>query len=421
MKNLLKSIISLILIIILTIYLTLISASCKTNVPIVKTESIINRVEKHKIKISVYVNDTELVAFQNTLQELNAKSNKYILEIQDIPVNNYFKELDNLINDDRAPDLMMIDSITTYNYMKTGKFLDITKKAEEDIILKLEKYFKGTLDTVKFNGKIYGLPYDCTPTVMFYNIEIFNKEGIPYPSDNWKWEDFRKYAKMLTKDTNGDGVIDQWGMWPKFSMGWLHIIPTYGGDFKDITSNECVKALTMYANIINDKSYSLFESPDKPEENPSFGKGNMAMDYGLINKYIINFLKRKFDFGIIGMPYETKRCVHVTVNDIMINAKTKYPDESYHALVDLTKALLYGNYLPPTKEGFELTAINYISSGYDANSIQKILDSDYIDIKNLDMNFYYGPAWSVVVLPITEGIKTVEQAMKDMKAINENK
>ena len=28
---------------------------------------------------------------------------------------------------------------------------------------------------------------------------------------NWTWEEFEKIAKAVTRDTDGDGVVDQWG------------------------------------------------------------------------------------------------------------------------------------------------------------------------------------------------------------------
>ncbi|MHB1485349.1 MAG: ABC transporter substrate-binding protein [Saccharofermentanales bacterium] len=406
---------------ILTIFLSLVFTSCGTKVPIIKTESTstsslkLSIPKKSTIKIGININDNELLTFQTTINELNFKSNSYKIETENIPVNNYLNRLDSLINDDQAPDLMMMDSIVAYNYMKTGKFLDITEKAENDSFLKLGNYFKGTLNSVKYEGKIYGLPYDCSPTVLYYNADLFDEAGIPYPSENWKWEDFRKYAKLLTKDTDGNGTIDQWGIWPKFVMGWLHIIPSYGGDFNDITSNECMKALKMYVDIINDKAYATNVDSDNPENQPSFHKGNMAMTHSIITKYIVDGIKFNFNFGISPMPYETRKCVHATVNDIMINAKTKYPVESYKALVDLTKALLNGKYIPPTKDGFDLTNINPLGGGFDLKVIQKVLESDFFDTSSLNTEFYFGPAWSIVMRPINDGTKTVDQAMKDMK------
>jgi multiple sugar transport system substrate-binding protein len=47
--------------------------------------------------------------------------------------------------------------------------------------------------------------------VLLYNKDLFDKAGIPYPNNNWKWEDLRNAAKKLTKNNNGDGKTYQWG------------------------------------------------------------------------------------------------------------------------------------------------------------------------------------------------------------------
>jgi multiple sugar transport system substrate-binding protein len=51
---------------------------------------------------------------------------------------------------------------------------------------------------------IYGLSYS-----MYYNTAMFEEEGIEEPPATW--DEFVEVAKRLTKDTDGDGSIDQWG------------------------------------------------------------------------------------------------------------------------------------------------------------------------------------------------------------------
>ncbi len=69
-----------------------------------------------------------------------------------------------------------------------------------------------------FDGRIYCLADNSTrwPAIAyrkdyFAEAGIRNEFGEPGPPANWTWSDFRKYAGMLTKDTDGDGKIDRWG------------------------------------------------------------------------------------------------------------------------------------------------------------------------------------------------------------------
>ncbi|MCQ6559014.1 ABC transporter substrate-binding protein [Paenibacillus mendelii] len=68
------------------------------------------------------------------------------------------------------------------------------------------------------NGKMYGFTTSISnASGIYYNKTLFEREGLPDPhdlvaQDNWNWETFLDIAKKATKDTDGDGVIDQWGV-----------------------------------------------------------------------------------------------------------------------------------------------------------------------------------------------------------------
>jgi len=66
----------------------------------------------------------------------------------------------------------------------------------------------------KMLGGLYGLAIEAAnPAVLYYNKDILAEIGEEAPVT---WEDFRRIAKKATKDTDGDGKIDQWG----FAQGW---------------------------------------------------------------------------------------------------------------------------------------------------------------------------------------------------------
>ncbi len=48
--------------------------------------------------------------------------------------------------------------------------------------------------------------------MMCVNKDLLEKEGISIPESGWTLEDFYEICKKVTKDTNGDGVVDQYGI-----------------------------------------------------------------------------------------------------------------------------------------------------------------------------------------------------------------
>jgi len=82
-----------------------------------------------------------------------------------------------------------------------------------------EKWSEMALEYGKFNGKQYGFDTGVNPvgSGIYWNKTMFEREGQPnlyelVEKKQWTWDKMLEIAKALTKDTDGDGVIDQWGL-----------------------------------------------------------------------------------------------------------------------------------------------------------------------------------------------------------------
>jgi len=70
-----------------------------------------------------------------------------------------------------------------------------------------------------FKDQLYGFSViDAGGWAIFWNKDFFEREGMPSPYDlidagEWTWDTLRELGRMATKDTDGDGEIDQWGFY----------------------------------------------------------------------------------------------------------------------------------------------------------------------------------------------------------------
>ncbi len=62
------------------------------------------------------------------------------------------------------------------------------------------------------DDELFGFPAALGLTVLFYNKDIFDRAGIPYPDTTWTYDDLIRVGKQLTIDADGDGVPEQWGL-----------------------------------------------------------------------------------------------------------------------------------------------------------------------------------------------------------------
>jgi multiple sugar transport system substrate-binding protein len=73
-------------------------------------------------------------------------------------------------------------------------------------------YYQQALDAFLWHDQLQCIPQNISSLVVYYNKALFDAAGVPYPRDDWTWADFLDTAKALTKDADGDGIAEQYGL-----------------------------------------------------------------------------------------------------------------------------------------------------------------------------------------------------------------
>ncbi|MDQ1909042.1 extracellular solute-binding protein [Paenibacillus sp. GD4] len=79
---------------------------------------------------------------------------------------------------------------------------DLIKKYNYDMN-RIEPSLIESLKNATSKGGIYGLPKYTNTVVMFYNKDIFNRFGVPFPKDGMTWEEVTRLAASLTRNEGG--------------------------------------------------------------------------------------------------------------------------------------------------------------------------------------------------------------------------
>lgn len=91
-------------------------------------------------------------------------------------------------------------------YVRSGIALDIT---EEMAIRGIDPddYWPALEPLYMLNGRICGLPRNAHAPAIWYNKDLFDEAGIPYPEKGWTWSEFVSTAQSLTvRDAQGRPV-----------------------------------------------------------------------------------------------------------------------------------------------------------------------------------------------------------------------
>lgn len=151
-------------------------------------------------------------------------------DIQITPWKDYWTMLEASTTGGNMPDVFWMHSQQVGTYAKYDDvLLDLTDKIDKSGKIDLNKYPKDLVDLYRNKkDRQVGIPKDFDTAAVWYNKDMFDAADIPYPSQDWTWEDFRQTAKKLTKtDKSQYGTAIKPG---NDQESWYGTIYSYSGN-----------------------------------------------------------------------------------------------------------------------------------------------------------------------------------------------
>lgn len=205
------------------------------------------------------------------------------------------------------PDVLVFDSPDFATFAANGYFLDITEYMNE--WGEIGNFYEGPLNSVTYDGKIYGLPWYSNNLAIYYNKEMLEKAGVEPPTT---WEEVEAAAAKLTK-----GGVYGFGMaLPKSEVATFQYIPwlySAGGDMSDLSSAAATEALTFVSGLV-EKGYMSKEVVNWAHgdlEKAFLGKKVAMIEFG---SWGLSSLKSaEFEWGVVPMPAKDANGKSITV------------------------------------------------------------------------------------------------------------
>jgi multiple sugar transport system substrate-binding protein len=73
-------------------------------------------------------------------------------------------------------------------------------------------FYPQAMEAFQDEGRQICMPQNISSLVVYYNKDLFEDAALSSPKRGWTWDDFLATAQALTKDLDGDGVTDQYGV-----------------------------------------------------------------------------------------------------------------------------------------------------------------------------------------------------------------
>jgi multiple sugar transport system substrate-binding protein len=359
-----------------------------------------NTGSKEKFELNLAIWDEKLKDTVNQVIEIYKQDHPEAdVQVTVTPVKDYWTKTQSSLVGGDGPDLFMMNGPNFNKFASLGLLSDLQPLIEKDGV-DTSVYPQGINELYKLDGHAYGIPFYLGSVGLFYNKELFDQAGVPYPDESWTWDTLKEKAALLTdKAANKYGYIavnaDQIGYYPLIHQAGGSVI---SADKKTsgLDSEGTIKAIQFMKDLMDQGISPSAQQQLETEALQIFGSGNAAMyPGGSFDAFNLNKLLGD-KLGVTVLPSGEQSGFYVHGSSWVINKQSKHQQEAWELL-----NLLAG------KAGQELLG---------KNAINFPAYTDYVDlwaqsIPSLDMKAFVVSLPDAVAYPVSQNTSEWQKVM----------
>jgi ABC-type glycerol-3-phosphate transport system substrate-binding protein len=226
----------------------------------------------------------------------------------------------------QPPDISMIDQFWAAQLASTGAIIKMQDLMDGPNGVDKSDFSKLALATATYEGDIWTMPYAMSNIVLYYNKDMFKAVGLDPEKPPTTWDELAEYAKKLTRDVNGDGKTDEWGLSFPVTAGtgtvyyYITFLWQAGGELYNadetkvaFNSQAGVDALKYWIKLVQVDGTVPLSPPTE-----GFTVGRIAMEMASSSTLETRQAKCKFPIGVAHIPAGKQRVTGVGGNNLAI-------------------------------------------------------------------------------------------------------
>lgn len=307
--------------------------------------------------------------------------------ISGIPKDSYEEWLSQQVLDDCQPDVVFVPSELFVTLAEHQFLQPLNAFTEKETAFSKDLYYSASLQAGMLGEQLYALPYLSVPELMFVNKTLLNEAGYDVPDEDWTWEDFYEIVKGVTRDTDGDGEYDSFGV---CGYQWRQAAYTNDAQFYDeeadsvnLSSKQMIDTVSFLRRI-----YDICDQSDVTSA--MFDEGQVAfepMDYSDYHTYMPYPWRVKkfsgFDWECLPFPSGEEGSNVSAIDTLMVamSSKCSHKDLAWEFMFYLSSDEEYQK-----QAALKLPAVSVLPSVMKDKEVIEELQRDIPGTSSFDMN-----------------------------------
>jgi multiple sugar transport system substrate-binding protein len=171
------------------------------------------RPSTHTVSFMVFGDPAERDAYRTLVAAFEDSYPEIKIQMTHVPaMRDYRARLATEFAAGTPPDVMLLNYRRFVHFAARGVLTPVGPYLRDSDLIQPGDFYPVALEAFTWNEELICLPQNISSLVVYYNQDLFDAAGLPYPADDWHWDDFLATAQALTVDGDGDGRPEQYGL-----------------------------------------------------------------------------------------------------------------------------------------------------------------------------------------------------------------
>jgi multiple sugar transport system substrate-binding protein len=159
------------------------------------------------IRFLIFGDPAEINAYRTLIKSFNEKEPD--IDVQLIEASDredLIARLSTSLAGGSPPDLFLMNYRFYGQFAARGALEPLGPYVERSEAFQEDDFYAEALDAFRWKGELTCLPQNISSLIVYYNRDLFERFGVPLPTDGMRWNELVFRAQQMTRDRNGQPV-----------------------------------------------------------------------------------------------------------------------------------------------------------------------------------------------------------------------